>query len=286
MSSTEMNFKEQYGPWAMVVGASEGVGEAFAHAMAEHGLNVVLLARRQEVLDEVAEAISNKTGVETRAVAVDLSEADAVARVAEATAGLDIGMLFYCAGADPNHDPFLTTPVDASLALVQRNCTVPLQMCHHFAPAMVERQRGGIILVSSGAGLCGAANMVAYAASKAFDMVMAESLWAELKDEGVDVLSLVLSGTDTPALRRSLVLQGKLDEADAQIHIPGLSTPEEVVAEAIENLSNGPTWLVGDRLREAATKLRSMTRSEAVKTMLEMQRGGLMSTDHRAKSKP
>ena len=122
----------------------------------------------------------------------------------EATADVEVGLVAYCAGADPNYEPFLANPVETALALVRRNCAVPVQVCHHFAGPMVARGRGGIVLVGSGAGLVGAPNMVAYGASKAFDMVMGEALWAELHDEGVDVLSLVLGVTDTPALRRLL----------------------------------------------------------------------------------
>ena len=118
------------------------------------------------MLDEVAAAISADTGVETRVVAVDLAEDDAMATIVDATAGLDVGMVMYNAGADPNFEPFLDNPVDVALAMVQRNCIVPMQMCHHFGAAMVARGKGGIVLVSSGAGLVGAQNMVAYGRRK------------------------------------------------------------------------------------------------------------------------
>lgn len=266
-------FKDRYGPWAFVAGASDGVGAAYARAMAERGLDVVLLARRQAVLDEVAAGIRADTGVQTRAVALDLSSPDAMPRIAEATDGLEIGMLMYCAGADPNYEHFLAGPVDVALSMVQRNCIVPLQVCHHFAGPMKERGRGGIIVLSSGAALVGARNMVAYAASKAFDLVMAESLWAELHPDGVDVLALVLGLTDTPALRRLLVQRGSLSREDDPRPIPGASTPEEVVADAIANLRNGPTCFVGEMLRRGAAHLGSLPRNEAVKLMLEAGAG-------------
>lgn len=268
-------FADRYGPWALVAGASDGVGAAFARALAERGINVVLLARRRQVLDEVAAGIRADTGADTRTVAVDLAESGAMATVAEATAGLEIGTMVYCAGADPNYEPFLANPVDVPLALVRRNCVVPLQVCHHFAGAMVERGRGGIILLSSAAGLGGAPNMVAYAATKAFDLVLAEALWSELHGQGVDVLSLVLGATDTPSLRRLLVSRGSISDPDAPI--PGAATPEQVVTEGLDNLSNGPTWFVGEQLREADRRLRSMTRSDAVKAMARATSGGIMS---------
>ena len=214
-------FRDKYGPWAMVAGASEGVGAAMAQAFATRGVHVVLLARRQRVLDEVAESIRTTTGVEARAVAVDLAEDDAMDRILDATADLEMGLVAYNAGADPNYEPFLEQPVDASMALVQRNCVVPMQLCHHFAGPMVARGRGGLVLVGSGAGLVGAPNIVAYAATKAFDMVLGESLWAELHPHGVDVLNLVLAVTDTPALRRVLARRGVLSSPEDSSPIPG-----------------------------------------------------------------
>ena len=145
--------------------------------------------------------------------------------VAAATDDLDIGFLVYCAGADPNFEPFLANPIATAEAMVHRNCTVPMQLCHHFAPAMVERGSGGIVLFGSGAGLAGGPNMVAYGATKAFDMVFAEALWSELHDKGVDVLGLILGKTDTPALRRLEHSRGcsapKTDAAGCRRRRPG-----------------------------------------------------------------
>jgi uncharacterized protein len=271
VAANDVGFVERYGPWAVVAGASDGVGAAYARAMAERGLNVVLLARRQALLEEVAAAIRADTGVDTRAVAVDLAEDDAMAQVAAATSGLDVGMMMYNAGADPNYEPFLESSVDVALAMVHRNCVVPMQLCHHVASAMAARGKGGIVLVASGAGLFGARNMVAYGASKAFDIVLGEALWAELHDKGVDVLSLVLGATDTPAFRRLLAKRGLLAGADDPSPIPGVLTVEETVAETIDNLSNGPTWFVGEQLREGIRHMGALTRSELVQMMLEQK---------------
>ena len=257
-----MTFVTRYGPWALVAGASDGVGAAFAQGLAERGVNVVLLARRQAVLDQVAAAIASKTSALTRTVAIDLATPGAAAAIAAATSDLEIGLLVYCAGADPNFKPFLVNPIEAAEAMVQRNCMVPMQLCHHFAPAMVERGSGGIVIFGSGAGLAGGPNMVAYGASKAFDMVFAEALWAELHDEGVDVLGLILGKTDTPALRQlehSRGQIGSLDETPA-----GAAAVEDVIAEAFENLGNGPTLMVGETMRAGAQLLASLTRNQAV----------------------
>lgn len=257
-----MTFATKYGPWALVAGASDGVGAAFARGLAERGINVVLIARRQAVLDEVAAQIERDTAASTRTLAIDLVEPGAAAAVAAATSDLEVGLLVYCAGADPNFEPFLANPVEAAEAMVQRNCMVPMQLCHHFAAGMVERRRGGIVLFGSGAGLAGGANMVAYGASKAFDMVFAEALWAELHDKGVDVLGLILGKTDTPALRQLEHSRGQIGSLGEVP--PGAAAVADVIAEAFENLGNGPTLMVGDMMRAAEQMLASLTRNQAV----------------------
>jgi short-subunit dehydrogenase len=243
-----VTFAQKYGPWALVAGASEGVGAAFAEAIAERGVNVVLLARRAAVLDEVASRL-RRHGVETRVVATDLAADDAVPTIIEATRDLEIGMVVYCAGADPDFRPFLSQPIEIAETMLRRNCLAPMRLCHHFAPAMVSRGRGGIVLFGSGAGFAGGPNMVAYSATKAFDMVFAEALWTELHDSGVDVLGLILGKTDTPALRPASV--------------------DDVIAEAFDNLANGPTWIVGENLRAAAQMMGSVSRSDAVRFIMQ-----------------
>lgn len=257
-----MTFATKYGPWALVAGASDGVGAAFAAGLAERGVNVVLLARRPAVLDSVAAEIESRTGAQTRTLAIDLTAPDAATRVTEATSDLEIGFLVYCAGADPNYEPFLDNPIGAAEAMVQRNCMVPMQLCHHFAPAMVKRGSGGIVIFGSGAGLAGAPNMVAYGATKAFDMVFAEALWAELHDKGVDVLGLILGKTNTPALRELEYRRGHLGSPD---DLPaGAASVDDVIAEAFANLTNGPTWMVGEDMRAALQMMASLTRRQVV----------------------
>lgn len=258
-----MEFADKYGPWALVAGASDGVGSAMAEELGRRGLNVVLLARRQEVLDDVATQIRERTGVQTRTLAIDLAAPGAADEVITATADLDVGFLVYCAGADPNFQPFLSSPSSDAESLVQRNCMVPMRLCHHYAQPMADRGRGGIVIFGSGAGFAGGPNMVAYGASKAFDMVFAEALWTELHDRGVDVLGLILGKTDTPALR-------KLEHERGQISSPEQTPPDaasvdDVVAAAFDNLTDGPTCLVGPEIQAAAQLMASVSRNDAVR---------------------
>ena len=173
----------------------------------------------------------------------------------------------YCAGADPNYQPFLANPVEVATAMVHRNCTVPVQMCHHFAGPMVGRGRGGIIVLSSGAAFVGAPNMVIYGGSKAFDVVFTEALWTELHPQGVDVLSLVLGETDTPALRRLRAERGFVDEPGEPLS--GAATVDEVVRDALARLPHGPSWIVGDQMYAGLQMLGGMPRSDAVQVLMK-----------------
>jgi short-subunit dehydrogenase len=206
-------------------------------------------------------------------MAVDLASERAVPELLDRTSDLEVGLLAYCAGADPNYERFLDQPVANGVAMVNRNCRVPIELCHHFATPMVDRGRGAIVLVGSGAGLVGAPNMAAYAATKAFDMVLGEALWAELQPRGVDVLNLVLAATDTPALRRLLAKRGVLESVEDTTPIPGAESAETVAREAVANLTEGPNYFVGEMMRTGAQQLGSIPRNDAVRLMIELGSG-------------
>jgi short-subunit dehydrogenase len=226
-----MEFAERYGPWAVVAGASEGVGACVARLLGDRGVNVVLVARGQTKLDEAAASVA----AETRTLALDLSRADAADALASATADLDIGLLVYNAGADANMSRFLDQPADVWQALLARNCMTVLGTAHHFGGRMVARGHGGIALVTSGAAWAGGSHLAVYGASKAFELLLAESLWAELAPLGVDVLAMVLGTTDTPALRRLIGDRDVGERAD----------PDDVARDLLVNRGNGPTFPPG-----------------------------------------
>jgi uncharacterized protein len=223
-----VEFVDRYGPWALVAGASEGVGASAARALGQRGINVVLVSRRPAALHAVAETVPTAT----RTVTIDLSQPDAASQLIGATADLQIGLLIYNAGADPNIARFLDKPLDVWQAMVTRNCTTVMASAHHFGGLMAERGYGGMVLVTSGAAWAGGSRLAVYGASKAFDLILAESLWAELGPSGVHVLAMVLGQTDTPALRT--LLGGR--------EIDGLADPDDVVRDMLDNLANGPTW--------------------------------------------
>lgn len=239
-----MDFAERYGPWALIAGASEGTGRAFAEQIAAKGVACILIARRLGPLDELAAELRSKHGVEVVTAAVDLARPEAADQVIAAVGGREVGLFVSNAGADPNGSRFLDKPVQAWVDLVQRNVMTTMRCCHHFAGLMRGRKRGGLILVGSGAAYGGASFLATYSASKAFDMCFAEGLWAELRPHGVHVLSLIMSTTDTPALRTLLAEKGMPLPAE-------IASAEAVAAMGLAELPNGPVQNWGAKEDEA-----------------------------------
>lgn len=228
-----MNFAERYGPWAVIAGASEGTGRAFARQVAAHGVHCVLIARRDGPLTELADEIRAESGVECVTAAIDLAAPDALDRIVAAAGEREVGLFISNAGADPNGAYFLDRDHATWMELVQRNVVTMMQCSHHFAKPMGARGKGGLLLVNSGACYGGSAFMAAYSASKAFMLSFGESLWAELRHDGVDVLTLILQMTDTPAFR-ALIAEKGLPVP------PSIASPEEVAAMGLARLPHGP----------------------------------------------
>lgn len=223
-----------YGPWALIAGGSEGVGSALALRLADAGFSLVLLARKPGPLEETAEACRDR-GAEVRTLAVDLTDADAVARVTAASDGLEIGLLVLNAGANTHSEEFLDGDLDAFDQVITLNITTPLALVQHYGRAMRDRGRGGIVLVGSMASYMGSTHHTVYGGVKAFSRIFAESLWLELRDHGVDVLELVLGVTRTPAMER----------VGLDFEVPGMKVaePDDVAAELLANLANGPVHI-------------------------------------------
>src|SRR5580692_5957786 len=162
-----MAFKDKYGPWAVITGASEGTGSAFAHNLAGKGINLILIARRQQPLAELGAAIRAK-GVECVTACVDLSTLGATQQIVAAAAGREVGLFIANAGADTNGSMFLDNEIANWDQLVNLNVVSTMRNCHHFGRAMRARRRGGIIIVGSGACYGGLNGIAVYSASKAF----------------------------------------------------------------------------------------------------------------------
>jgi len=226
-------FRERYGPWALVTGAAQGIGLAFAEALARRGLSLHLLDVQAEAVSEAARALRACFDVEVRPLVVDLVATDFMDAIASATSRTEIGLV-VCNAAVGRAGSFLDEIPEQMMRAVAVNCVAPLRMTHHFLREMVERKRGGILLVASGTALQGSPGYASYAATKAFDLVLAESLWHELHEQGVEVMAFVPGPTNTPGLRSTMpgLREG---QTVGPIELPGTTAEAALAA-----LGSGP----------------------------------------------
>jgi len=190
------SFRDKYGPWALITGASAGIGAEFARQLSAKGINLILVARRKERLEELAAELKDRNNIEVKTIAVDLSRPDFMSSVRSTVQTLEVGLLVNNAGFGLV-GPFLQNDLERELEMLNVNCRAPLILTHVLGKEMVKRKRGGIIIVSSTSGFLATPFMTHYAATKAFDLSLGEGLWYELKEHGVDVMALCPGGTST-----------------------------------------------------------------------------------------
>jgi len=192
---------QQFGLWALVTGASSGIGREFARLLAAGGFNLVLAARRGPVLDEVGRDLADRHGIAYRCVPVDLAAPGFLPALTGATDDLDIGLVVSNAG-DMVLGEFLAGGHDSLLDEMRVNAEAHLSLTHHFGRRLVHRGRGGLLLVSSMAGLQPVPYVANYAATKAYVLALGAAVHHELATKGVHVTVLVPGATDTPMLTR------------------------------------------------------------------------------------
>ncbi|MGB8215404.1 MAG: SDR family NAD(P)-dependent oxidoreductase [Anaerolineales bacterium] len=259
-------FLHKYGPWALVAGASEGLGAAFAEALAERGLNLVLVARRSELLEQVAGRLSGRYSIQARCLCLDLSQAEAASQIVRETQALEVGLLVYNA-AFSAVGPFLDHSLDDHLKEVDTNVRAPLELVEAFGRRMLAGGHGGIILMSSLSAAQGSAYISNYSATKAYNMVLAEGLWEEWRRGGVDVLACMAGAIRTPNyLASSPRHTGTISDATLE--------PERVVAEALAGLGHRPTVIPGRLNRLSSFVMRHLIpRRASVQIMGSVLRG-------------
>ncbi len=189
-NAEKSRLKTAYGPWALVTGASSGIGRELAVQLAAAGLNLVLSARRQDELERLASDVEKKHGIQTMVVAGDLSVPDTVQRLIWETRGLDVGLLVPCAGFGTS-GYFIESDVETEANMLRLNCEAVLRLVHHFSQRFKTRQRSGIILMSSIVAFQGVPFSAHYAATKAYIQSLAEGLADELRAHRIDVLSAI-----------------------------------------------------------------------------------------------
>jgi short-subunit dehydrogenase len=223
-----VTLKEKYGDWALVTGASAGIGRAFARHLAECGLQVILVARRKERLEEVANDLESRYAVRTLPVPVDLTDHDFLLQLTAQVGGRQVGLLVNNAGFGST-GLYSNNDADREARMVRLHCLAPVMLTHHFIPAMVQRKKGGVIFVGSIVGAAPVPYIATYSASKVFNMFMGSALWYEMKEHNVDVLALAPGGTRT-----------EFSDNISRMTSPIAAEPEQVVRTAMKALGRKP----------------------------------------------
>jgi short-subunit dehydrogenase len=226
------SLRERYGEWALVTGASSGIGAAFARALAGDGVSCVLTARREDRLRSLADELEKRHRVATRVVALDLAARDGADRLAEAVSDLEIAILvnnagFGCAGRFEKQDR------ERMREMVELNCMAPTGLTASLLPGMCERGRGALIMVGSIAGSQPLPLHALYGGTKAFVNILGESLWGELQGSGVDCLAVLPGTTET----EFQAVSGELPHTG--------ESAEVVVAKSLEALGRKPSLIPG-----------------------------------------
>ena len=233
------NFCASYGPWAVVAGASAGLGAEFATQLARKGLNLVLIARRKELMEELAEQLRNEYAREVRILPLDLARDDIETIIAEATSDLDIGLLVSIAALSVV-GPFFEQPLHDHVREIAVNCHAPLVLSYLFGRRMLTRRHGGIVLMSSLTSSQGTPLAANYGATKAYSRILAEGLWEELRKQGIDVLVCAAGAIRTPTYLASLP-----DHSRSGISSVSLLSPRTVANEVLAALGHRPLVIPG-----------------------------------------
>lgn len=253
----------RYGPWAVVTGASSGIGREIALRLAESGLNLVLVARSKAALEQLAADLTARHAIEARVVDLDLARETGVETLGAATRDLDVGLLVAAAGFGTS-GPFLESRLDQELEMLNVNCRSLVALSWHFGRRFAGRGRGGMVLMSSIVGFQGMPNAAHYAATKAYVQALAEALYVELSPLGVDVLASAPGPTNSGFAARAGMRMGMaLNPSDvAQSTLDALGRKSTVLPGFLSKLLTYalvplPRW---GRVRIMGRVMRGMTK--------------------------
>ena len=239
-----MQIKEKYGQVAMVAGASEGIGASYSNYLAAEGMDLILIARRREPLEQLASSLQNKYHINITTLYCDLSESGAAQFIKDSVRDKEINVLVYNAALS-HIGPFEDDTVEHNIAIANCNMITPMTMVRVFGEDMLKKGKGALILMASMAGFQGSGFLASYAATKAFILVLAESLWYEWKNRGVDVIACCAGATST----KNYLLT---NPGESGFFAPRVQTPEEVVEECFEQLGKKPSFVAGTQNKLAS----------------------------------
>ena len=280
--SEKVNFVEQYGPWALVVGASQGLGAAWAEECAKRGQNVAICARTLSKLDAVAADLRKKYGVETRTFSIDISAEDCPEKIYENVKDLDLGTLIYNAAIETG-GYFIKVDEKYHRQQVIGNAMNPMVLTYKIARDMAKRHRGCILLISSMAGVVGTASQPSYGAAKSFMAILGESLWYEMQKYGVYAAGVTVGSVATPNYVEQQAEQGTnmevgesyeyddliegLEEFNKAVMDAKPHTPADVAAYVLDHVGTGPRLYTHDEDEAAARAYDAMPRKTGVTYM-------------------
>ncbi|MBU6267778.1 MAG: SDR family NAD(P)-dependent oxidoreductase [Sphingomonadales bacterium] len=253
-------FRDRYGPVALVTGASSGIGTGFAEELASRGLDVIVAARRGDRLAALKDRLETAHGVTVTVLEVDLGAAEGPQQVLDFCAGRDVGLVISNAGFGFKgaHED---APADLLAEMLMVNCNAPSLLARGFIPGLRARAaagRGaGFVMTASVEGLIGCPYSAAYSASKAMVVALGEALWGELAPDGVDVLTLCPGPTESEAATKQGVDMSGVPQRPAR----------EVAAETLDRLKQGPTFVSDAKYEAMFAGMRAMPRGEALQRM-------------------
>lgn len=230
-----LSFKKKYGEWAIICGASDGLGAELARELARRELNCVLIARRQDLLNQLGTELSAKYGIQTRAFSIDLMDAEAAFQIEAIADTHPCGMFIINAGGDTVSTRFLESNIATWQTFMQRNIHFLTETLHNFGKRFHAQGHGGILVIGSDLAFSGAGRVSLYSASKAYAMNLIESLWTEWRGTLVDIAYMVIGSTKTPKMLKILE-HYKIDP-----NAIDLIDPKDLAVWAIDNIGEGPT---------------------------------------------
>lgn len=254
--------RRQFGPTALVTGASDGIGRAFARRLAQEVFDLILVARRDDALQALALDLSGSFGADVRVLAMDLSDPGAVSRLLAETDGAPVGLVVAAAGFG-SIGPFLHRDVDSEINMVDLNCRSVVELSYGFGQRMADQGRGGIVLFGSLVGFQGAPLSATYAATKGFVQSFAEGLRAELRPLGISVLAVAPGPVGTGFAGRAGMQMGQS------------ATPQSVARSALASLARGGTVRPGALAKFLGWSLAMLPRWGRVRVMGLIMKGML-----------